>query len=133
MRSLTALVLAAGVAYAQPAMDRYLASLAESHLEKRAAAVSSLTRPQAEQRRVEIRRKILAELGGLPPTRGALNARVTGSFNRQGYRAENLLYESQPRLYVTANVYVPTNGTPPFPAVIGVAGHSINGKASSTY
>ena len=32
-----------------------------------------------------------------------------------------------------ANVYVPTNATPPFPAVIGVAGHSATGKAIDTY
>ena len=62
-----------------------------------------------------------------------LNAKITGGFTRDGYRVEHLVFESQPKFYVTANVYVPTNAQPPFPAVLGVAGHSATGKAIDTY
>jgi len=44
-----------------------------------------------------------------------------------------LVYESLPGFFVTANVYVPRRPAPPYPAVLGVAGHSANGKASATY
>jgi cephalosporin-C deacetylase-like acetyl esterase len=71
-------------------------------------------------------------MGGFPE-KTPLNARITGGFNREGYRVEHLVFESMPKFYVTANVYVPTNGRPPFPAVIGTAGHSDVGKAVSTY
>ena len=45
-------------------------------------------------------------LGG-PLERGPLNPRVTGVVERPGYRIEKLYFESRPRLYVTANLYVP--------------------------
>jgi len=72
-------------------------------------------------------------IGGLPEMRAPLNAKVTGAFERPGYRVENLVFESLPGFRVTANLYVPTRGEGPFPAVLGVAGHSDNGKASATY
>ena len=34
---------------------------------------------------------------------------------------------------MTANVFVPTNSRPPFPAVLGTAGHSLEGKAAELY
>ncbi len=125
------LMLAAG-AQAQPSIDNYLSGLAEASFRARTETVSKLTRAQAEKRRDEIRAKILAEIGGYPATKSPLNARITGGFQRQGYRVENVIYESLPRFHVTANLYIP-DGAGPFPALIGVAGHSANGKASATY
>jgi cephalosporin-C deacetylase-like acetyl esterase len=70
-------------------------------------------------------------LGG-PLERTPLNPRVTGIVDRPGYRIEKLTYESRPRLYVTANLYVPA-GTGRRPAILGPLGHSTNGKAWPTY
>lgn len=81
----------------------------------------------------EIRTKMAQTIGGLPDVRADLKARVTGSFERPGYRVEKLVFESLPAFRVTANLYIPTTGAGPFPAVLGVAGHSDNGKASATY
>ncbi|MBV6433383.1 MAG: hypothetical protein IANPNBLG_03561 [Bryobacteraceae bacterium] len=133
MRKLLAFLALAFSGYAQPAVDQYLSELAESALADRAASLSGLTRAQAEQRRAVIRQKMLAEIGGLPSSSGPLRASITGSFTRPGYRVEKLVYQSLPGLHVTANVYVPLNARPPFPALVGVAGHSANGKASATY
>lgn len=132
MRYIFCLFLAATAALAQPSVDSYLSTLAEASFKARAETVSRLTPAQAEKRREEIRAKILAQIGGYPSTKSPLNARVTGGFQRQGYRVENVIYESLPRFYVTANLYLP-EGPGPFPALIGVAGHSANGKASATY
>lgn len=81
----------------------------------------------------EIRSKMAEMIGGLPEARGPLNAKVTGGFVRPGYRVENVVFDSLPGFRVTANLYIPTTGAGPFPAVLGVAGHSNNGKASATY
>jgi pimeloyl-ACP methyl ester carboxylesterase len=133
MRSLLILLITAAALNGQTSVDRYLSSLAESALEKRIAVTGALTQPAAAARREEIRAKVLAQIGGLPATKTALNPRITGGFTREGYRVENLVFESLPNFYVTANVYVPTGAPGPFPAVLGVAGHSANGKASATY
>jgi cephalosporin-C deacetylase-like acetyl esterase len=70
-------------------------------------------------------------LGG-PLDRTPLNARLTGTVERPGYRIENVTFESRPRLYVTANLYVPS-GTGRRPAILGPLGHSANGKAWPSY
>jgi len=77
--------------------------------------------------------KMAALLGGLPNVRQNLNARVTGVLERPGYRVEKVIFDSLPGFHVTADLYVPTTSRGPFPAVLGVAGHSDNGKASATY
>lgn len=132
MRNFICFLLAAAMAPAQTSIDNYLSTLAEASFRARSAVVAKLTRAEAEKRREEIRARILAEIGGYPTVKSPLNARITGSFQRKGYRVENVIYESLPRFYVTANLYLP-EGAGPFPALIGVAGHSNNGKASATY
>jgi cephalosporin-C deacetylase-like acetyl esterase len=79
------------------------------------------------------RQKFLELIGGLPSERTPLNARVVGEIVRQGYVVRKVIFESLPELYVTANLYVPTEGKPPFPAVLGPLGHSTNGKAYAVY
>ena len=103
------------------------------HWQAREAQAATLrTRAAIEQRREETRRTMLRLIGGLPETKAPLNARITGRFERQGYRVENVIFESFPGYLVTANFYLPA-GAGPFPAVVGVAGHSVNGKASATH
>jgi len=70
-------------------------------------------------------------LGG-PLDRGPLNPRVIGVVERPGYRIEKLTFESRPRLYVTANLYLPA-GTGRHPAILAPLGHSANGKAWPSY
>lgn len=62
-----------------------------------------------------------------------LNSKVTGEIRCQGYRIEKVIFESQPNHHVTGNLYVPTNGKGPFPAVLECCGHSENGKAYESY
>ena len=71
-------------------------------------------------------------MGGFPE-KTALNPRITGRLDREGYRVELLVFESMPNFYVTANVYVPTATPGPFPAILGTAGHSATGKAIGNY
>ena len=136
------ILLAAGIQAADPLevtgglkdmVDRRLTGVAMKMLEDRARTVASIRTPAEVTRRQEhIRERMLAAVGGFPE-RTPLNARTTGVLERDGYRVEKLIFESLPGFPVTANVYVPTRGTPPYPAVLGVAGHSDNGKASEPY
>jgi cephalosporin-C deacetylase-like acetyl esterase len=63
------------------------------------------------------------------PERTPLNARVAGTLNRDGYRIEKIVFESQPGLYVTANLYLPATGKGPFPAILFPLGHETGAKA----
>jgi cephalosporin-C deacetylase-like acetyl esterase len=114
-------------------VDRYLTGLARQSWEERAAKIARIRRPaEVSERQAYIRTKVLEALGGFPE-RTPLNPRITGTLERDGYRVEKLIYESLPRFYVTASLYLPTSGAPPYPAVLGASGHSANGKAMETY
>jgi cephalosporin-C deacetylase-like acetyl esterase len=81
----------------------------------------------------ETRRRFLDLIGGLPGEKTPLNVRVMGEVRRDGYTVRKLIYESRPEFYVTANLYVPTIGTAPFPAILAPCGHSLPGKAAEAY
>jgi len=71
------------------------------------------------------------QIGGFPE-RTPLNPRVIGKLKGDGFRVENVIYESWPGHHVTANLYLPTT-PPPYPGVLVPCGHSHNGKASDGY
>ena len=114
-------------------VDKYLTQIAERDWRARDEALAAIhDAAGVHARQKYIRETILNEIGGLPK-RTPLNARVTGTLQRDGYSIEKVIYESQPRFYVTANVYVPASGSRPFSAVLGTAGHSDLGKAYDVY
>ncbi|MEO6966531.1 MAG: acetylxylan esterase, partial [Acidobacteriaceae bacterium] len=87
---------------------------------------------EAHQRIAMVRAKLWELIGGMPE-RTPLHPQVTGTMNRGAYRIENIIFESFPKVYVTANLYLPTSGKPPYPAILAPVGHSENGKAYHYY
>lgn len=76
-----------------------------------------------EQRLTELRDM----LGLLPwPKRTPLNVRITGTLDKGSYTVEKLAFESSPKLYVTADLYVPKQRNGTLPAIVYVCGHSQN-------
>jgi hypothetical protein len=74
----------------------------------------------------------IRECFGPMPEKTPLNAKVTKKLEREGYRIENVIFESRPGYLVTGNLYLP-KAAKPVPGVIGVCGHSLNGKAAEAY
>ena len=78
-----------------------------------------------KRHRPEVRKRFLYTLGLDPmPPKTPLRARITGELQRDGYRVENIVFESMPGLYVTANLYLPKERVGKFPAVVYVSGHA---------
>ena len=76
-----------------------------------------------------MRQAIIDLVGGIPkPAAGPVVAKRFGTVDDDGFRIENVAYESVPGYWVTANVYVPA-GKGPFPALVVAPGHGA-GKAS---
>ncbi len=102
---------------------------------ERDATIAALRTPeQLEAWQKKTRNRLIELLGGLPPGRD-LNPRVVGKLERGDYRVEKIIFESQPRLYVTANLYLPAwkpKGAVS-PAFIGPIGHWIEGKTNEDY
>src|SRR5260370_41421641 len=83
----------------------YLRGLAKHAAEKRQAAIARLVSPGAIEARQKWVQATLWKLIGGMPERTPLNATTTGSFERDGYRVDNIIYESRPELFISANLY----------------------------
>jgi len=92
--------------------------------------------PQAwRSRREEVAAQLRRALAfDPPPAKAPLAPTITGRCDHGSYTVENLRFQSQPHFYVTANVYVPTEGKRPLPAIVVTAGHAMQqGKNYDLY
>ena len=114
-------------------LPSYLNNIGFRMLGERKRRVEHLaTIEDVNKRRSYVREQMLKDLGGFPD-RTPLNARVVGVLERPGYRIEKVIFESQPRFYVTANLYLPKTGHPPYPAILYPLGHERGGKTNPTW
>jgi dienelactone hydrolase len=75
-------------------------------------------------RQAEYRRQLLEMLGLDPmPAKTPLKPVITGQIEKSGVIVERLHFQSMPGLYVTANLYRPTEQEGPLPAILYVCGH----------
>lgn len=104
-------------------MDRYF-ELETARLE--AGPLSGIqTAEDWEAARERLRQQLRFMLGldGFT-SRPDLQATVAKTFPSQGFRVENIVFQSLPGLYVTGNLYVPDNAPEPSPAILYVCGHA---------
>ncbi len=111
----------------------YIRDLAEQAYQRRNGEIARLTTPEAVQARQRWARETFWKLAGGEVERTPLQPQKIGSFERDGYHVEKVLYQSRPRFHIPGNLYIPTGGTPPYPAVLFQLGHSRNGKAYLSY
>jgi len=78
-------------------------------------------------------KKKLMEIVGPFPEKTALKPQIKGVLHKDGYRLEKLIYESQPKFFVTAGLFIPENLTKKTPAIIYCSGHSEDAFRSMAY
>jgi dienelactone hydrolase len=116
-------------------MSHYLHRLAGQEFEDWKVQYEQRKTPeQIAEYQKQLRKKFLEAIGGLPE-RTPLNAQVAGVISRDGYGVEKVIFESQPKHYVSALLFLPDAGKykPPYPGVLVPCGHSDNGKAYESY
>ena len=89
--------------------------------------------PEDVAKRKSLVRKTIEEAVGGFPERTPLNPRKVGVIEKDGYRIEKIVFESQPGFHVTANLYLPTAGEGPYPGVLYPLGHERGGKSHDTW
>ncbi len=93
-------------------LQLHLNSVAFDLLDRRRAEVAQLrTAADWERRRAQVRASLARVLGTFPE-RTPLRPRVMGTVEREGFRIEKIVFESQPGLYVTACLFLPSNRQP---------------------
>ena len=81
-----------------------------------AARAALKTKADAERYVEEVRKKIRLCFGPFPE-KTPLAPRVTGTVDRDAYTLEKVIFESRPKFFVTANLYVPKGRKTPMPGV----------------
>ena len=108
-------------------LNGYLKRKAYAALERRQTAYEQVkTVEDAAAYQTRMRRFFLGQLGEFPE-RSPLNPKVVGTLAGDGYHVEKIIFESQPRHFVTALMYLPAS-PPPFPVVLMPCGHAATGK-----
>ncbi len=78
-----------------------------------------------EARRGEYKRQLQEMLGLWPmPERTDLKPVITGKLDQADYSVEKLHFQALPKLYVTANLYLPKNVERAAPTILYVCGHA---------
>jgi len=123
-------------------MNHYLRRQAQERFEKWKAEYEQRTTPeQIAEYQQRLRSKFLEAIGEFPQ-RTPLNPRVTGVVQRKGYKVEKVIFESQPKHYVSAALFLPDSQSTgylaaehkaPYPGVLVPCGHSQNAKAYESY
>lgn len=116
-------------------MKRYWQRHAEATFQRWQEEYEARTQPEAVAAYQKgLREKFLAAIGGLPE-RTPLNPQVTGTVVRDGYRVEKIIFESQPKHFVTALLFLPAGDRckPPYPGVLVPCGHAKDAKGHDEY
>lgn len=100
-------------------LAKKLNSLAVAWDQKRALLQ---TTADLEARNAFVREKVVQMLRGFP-AKNPLGPVVVKTMQRDGYRVENVMFQSRPDFWVTGNLYVPAAGSGPFPAIVSPCGH----------
>ncbi|MCC6733570.1 MAG: acetylxylan esterase [Candidatus Omnitrophica bacterium] len=112
---------------------QHLLNQAVERLDERKAEILSLSGPDAYKARGEKVRASIIEGMGQFPERCPLNARTVWTRDFGDYVVEGVIFNSRPDFPVTANLYLPKQGEPPYPAVLGPCGHALEAKAMEAY
>lgn len=114
-------------------MRQYLLGHVNDAWERWKADYERRTTPEAiAAYQSRLRELFVAKLGGFPE-RTPLNARITDTIQRDGYRVEKVIFESRPQFFVTALFFVPERFEPPFPGVLVPCGHAQPAKGHEEY
>jgi len=124
-----------GFTDSQNALYKYLVAEAFEMLDQREQQVSAISTREGWLERQKFVHEALAKCMGEFPERTPLNARITKVVKRDGYRVEQVIFESQPKFYVTASLYVPNKAKKNHktPALLFCSGHAGTGRLASAY
>jgi len=114
---------------------KYLTDQAVDLLIKRTEAVSAIRTPSGWMERQQLIEDALSRIMGPFPEKTPLNAKVVRVINKEHYKIEHVIFESQPGFFVTSSLFIPdgVKRNRKTPAVIYCSGHSEEGYRSKVY
>jgi hypothetical protein len=115
----------------------YLAGQAYDLLARRSSEIGSISTLMEWQQREKMVRETLFNIVGPFPVKTPLNAKIIRIIDKDSFRVEHIVYESQPGFFVTSSLFIPgglkKNKNKKAPAVIYCSGHAIDGYRGEVY
>jgi len=118
---------------ARNSLYHYLANQAYDLLGKRKNEIAKLQSLSDWQQRQQSLRKTFLDIVGPLPGKTPLNANIVKTISEDGYKIEHIIFESQPKFYVTSSLFIPNNLKEKAPVIIYCSGHSEDGYRNPTY
>jgi cephalosporin-C deacetylase-like acetyl esterase len=112
--------------------NRMASQMAAARVRRKSDLAKVKSTAAAADRIALIRSGVWECIGG-KPDQTSLNPVITGVIEREKYRIEKVVFEGQPKFYVTAHLYLPKSGSRPFPGIIAPLGHYPEGKVNRGY
>lgn len=106
-------------------LDRYTEKRGEEMIQAEAKAWEKVHTLADWERFRDSRLKALKDSLQPFPERAPLDVHVTSEYRGDGYRRQNIVYQSQPGIWVTANLYLPAEPREKMPGIIII--HSLHG------
>ena len=114
------------------ALYKIITNEAFRQLDERSEKISSLSSAEEwKSYQTKIKSSLCQPLEKFKKT--PLNARTTGTLERETFTVEKVIFESHPGFYVTAGLFLPKQRENPSPAIIYCCGHTDLGFRSETY
>ena len=108
------------------ALFHYYTDIVFDDMDKRQSEIAGLKTVEDWKKRQKKVKMLLVESIGVFPEKTALNAQITGIIKKPKYRIEKIIFESQPKFYVTGILYIPNNLKAKAPAIVFTSGHAEN-------
>lgn len=120
---------------AENSLYHHFADQAFGYLANRRQQIADIGSISQWQKRQDWIKGTLHDIAGPFPKRTRLNAKVVRKLEKEDYRVEHIIYESQPRFYVTSSLFIPSGlkKNDKAPVVIYCSGHSPEGYRSQVY
>ena len=112
--------------------NRMTAQIAAIRAQRKSQLAKLASQAAAEERSRFLQARAWDCVGGRPEAT-PLNPMVTGVLEREQYRVEKIVFESQPRFFVTAHLYLPKAQSQRVPGILAPLGHYPEGKAKPMY
>ena len=114
-------------------VHEYYVHRLRAKMAERAKILDNVTSRSAAEAYVRRVRGAVRKSFGPEPPRTPLAAQSFGTKDFGSFLVEKITYESRPGLIVTGNLYQPKALADKAPAVLGLCGHSLAGKAEEKY
>jgi len=109
---------------------KYFTGRSFSLLDKRNEEISEISEKHDWQRRQDKIHNAFNKIIGPFPEKTPLNPQVVRVVQKEKFRVEHIIFESQPDYFVTSSLFIPNNLNGKTPAVVYVPGHTENYRDS---